>query len=231
GLRHSGASAHPRDVRGAHPRAPRSSQPDDEPDPAPAPLAPRSIVALAAAKPRPDLDSSPPPTLHQVQPQGDDTGLEHPPLLPESATLQARFHAFRRWLECGGIDRDLWAHDAILLAEHPPELHIGFRSKFNVGQAKRKKNDPRLRQGLEAYFPQCSAVKIELAEAGGQSRREADEITYQQRVQELTTELGTHPLVLELQRVLGAVLTDVVPDTTVKAVGDDELDDPEDEQT
>ncbi|MCK6502288.1 hypothetical protein L6R53_02615 [Myxococcota bacterium] len=157
-----------------------------------------------------DLDAEAPPFA------GDEGPLT-PPALVAGATAAARFHALRAWLEQGGLEGDLWAHDAVLLGEQPPELRIGFRSEFNVRQARRKLADRRLRLGMEVYFPRCSVITVELAEELGQSRREADQAAYEQRVVALTDELRQHPLTLRLQALLGAQLLEVYPDAAIRA--------------
>ena len=134
-----------------------------------------------------------------------------PPPLLGSPTDQERFAALRRWLKLGGVGFDLWADKSALLRVAPPLLRVVFPSPFVTAQAQRQQDHPRIRLGIEAYFPGC--VRAEVAQRpqkeGFESWEEREAEARAQRRAALRRRLEQEPAFLHLLEALDGTLSAV----------------------
>jgi len=183
-----------------------------EPEPEPEPE-----ITVAAVEPEPEPE--PEITVAAVEPEpepepeaktaSDDSGIPSP--LPDNATAVERFSALRQWLGAGGIRYEVWDEDTALVAADGAVLHIVFPSDFKQTLASQMKDDPRVVQGIEAYFPHCKRLSLTCRE-GDEARHTAREIKAEDaRVQQaaLETQVEDNEDVVQVRMKLGATVSGV----------------------
>lgn len=242
-MRHGGNVARLAAARGARAREHRSSghsgqeansSEDDEPvlarahphgDP-PEPRLPHSPDDRVGPSEEPHRSSMAAPSLAQAsQPRLEPLVKAHPepaetprdgdaPPPAPRPDPEARFALLLDWLQGGGQRFDVWAQDSVLVGEQPPELRVAFSSSFHCNNARRQLDDPRLRRGLEAYFPSCNRVAC-LVRPRGSSARTQREQAEERRAAEraaLRAEVERDPDLLRIQKALRAEFIGVRPD-------------------
>ena len=85
---------------------------------------------------------------------------ETPEPVPSLDTPQARFSAFRSWLDEQGPRYQVWANDCIFIATSPPFLELEFPKGFRHSHVSASDRDELLLQGVEQFFPDCSRVRV-----------------------------------------------------------------------
>ena len=131
----------------------------DSEDPAPAPVESKAVEPTA-----PDSATAPDSGVGEA-PQSDPVAaVESNPDTPEASpsldTPQARFSAFRTWLDEQGPRYQVWANDCIFIATSPPFLELEFPKGFRHSHVSASDRDELLLQGVEQFFPDCSRVRV-----------------------------------------------------------------------